>query len=220
MFHPFRTAFVTISLAATALAQPAVDRAILLDPKSPELNERAPDVFRARFETTRGDIVIEVHRDWSPLGADRFFNLVRGGYFDASKFFRVRAATWVQFGLNGDPKIAQAWREATFPDEPRKESNVRGTIAYAFAPGGLRATQMFINLQDNSATHDGEPFVPFGRVIEGMEAADAIYADYGDTAGGGIRGGQQAPLFEQGNAWLEKNFPQLDAIKRATIVKP
>jgi peptidyl-prolyl cis-trans isomerase A (cyclophilin A) len=220
MFHAFRAAFVTLTLAASTLAQPALDRALLLDPNSPELNERAPDVFRVRFETSRGDIVIEALRDWSPLGADRFYNLVRGGYFDESKFFRVRAATWVQFGLSGDPKVAQAWREATIADEPRKESNVRGTIAYAFAPGGLRATQMFINLKDNSATHDGEPFVPFGRVVEGIEAVDAIYAEYGDTAGGGIRGGQQAPLFEEGNAWLEKNFPKLDAIKRATIVEP
>jgi peptidyl-prolyl cis-trans isomerase A (cyclophilin A) len=205
-----------VAVAAFALAAP-LDRALLLNPKAPELNERAPEIFRARFETTRGNIVLEILRDWSPHGADRFYNLVRGGYFDDSKFFRIRKDTWVQFGVAGDPMVAQAWREATIPDEPRRQSNVRGTIAYAFAPGGLRATQMFINLRDNSATHDPEPFVPFGRVVEGLEVADALYADYGDDAGGGIRGGKQDFLFSEGNAWLERNFPKLDAIRRARI---
>jgi peptidyl-prolyl cis-trans isomerase A (cyclophilin A) len=205
-------------LAPRALAEAPLDRALLLNPQAPELNQQAPATFRALFETTRGDIVLEIHRDWSPHGADRFYNLVRGGYFDDSKFFRVRKGTWVQFGVAGDAQITRAWRQATIPDEPRRQSNVRGTIAYAFAPGGKRTTQMFINLRDNAATHDPEPFVPFGRVVEGMEVADALYADYGDEAGGGIRGGQQAPLFEEGNAWLERNFPKLDAIRRATIV--
>jgi cyclophilin family peptidyl-prolyl cis-trans isomerase len=208
-----------LAVAMRAFAEPPLDRALLLNPKAPELNERAPDTFRARFETSRGDIVLEIHRDWSPHGADRFYNLVRGGYFDESRFFRIRKGTWVQFGVAGDPKVAQAWREATIPDEPRLQSNVRGTIAYAFAPGGLRATQMFINLRDNSETHDPEPFVPFGRVVEGMEVADALYADYGDEAGGGIRGGKQDSLFNEGNAWLERNFPKLDGIRRATIVE-
>ena len=206
-------------IAQSAESAPPLDRAVLLNPQAPELNRRAPEVFRVRLDTTRGDIVLEIHRDWSPHGADRFYNLVRGGYYEDSKFFRVRKETWVQFGVSGDPTVAQAWREATIPDEPRRESNVRGTIAYAFAPGGRRATQVFINLRDNAATHDSEPFVPFGRVIEGIEAAEAIYAEYGDEAGGGIRGGKQAPLFEEGNAWLERNFPKLDAIRRATVVE-
>jgi cyclophilin family peptidyl-prolyl cis-trans isomerase len=205
------------AVAVRAVADRSLDRAMLLNPKAPELNEHAPETFRARFETTRGDIVLEIHRDWSPHGADRFYNLVRGGYFDDSRFFRIRKDTWVQFGVASDPKIAQAWREATIPDEPPRQSNVRGTIAYAFAPGGLRATQMFINLRDNSATHDPEQFVPFGRVVEGIDFADALYADYGDEAGGGIRGGKQDALFNEGNAWLERNFPKLDAIRRATI---
>ena len=213
-------AAIVFAGAQARSAEPTpVDRAMLLNPQAAELNQRAPDVFRVRLDTTRGDIVLEIHRDWSPRGADRYYNLVRGGYFDDSKFFRVRKDTWVQFGVSGDPAVAKAWRDATIPDEPRRESNVRGTIAYAFAPGGKRATQVFINLRDNSATHDSEPFVPFGRVVEGMEAADAIYADYGDEAGGGIRGGKQAPLFEEGNAWLERHFPKLDAIRRATVVK-
>lgn len=214
-------ACLTILLAlprGAPAAEPSLDRAALLNPQAPKVNEQAPATFRVRFDTTRGDIVLEIHRDWSPHGADRFYNLVRAGYYDNSKFFRVRKDTWVQFGVSGDPDIAKAWREATIPDDPRRESNVRGTIAYAFAPGGRRATQIFINLRDNSATHDPEPFVPFGRVVEGLDHADAIYADYGDNAGGGIRGGKQDALFNEGNAWLEKNFPKLDAIRSATII--
>jgi peptidyl-prolyl cis-trans isomerase A (cyclophilin A) len=208
-----------LAVATRAIAQPPLDRALLLNPKAPELNQQSPGAFRVRMKTTRGDIVLEIHREWSPYGADRFYNLVRGGYFDDSKFFRIRKDTWVQFGVAGDRRVARAWREATISDEPRRQSNVRGTIAYAFAPGGKRATQMFINLRDNSATHDPEPFVPFGRVIEGIEFADALYADYGDESGGGIRGGKQDPLFNEGNAWLERNFPKLDVIRRATIVE-
>jgi len=217
--RPLVFAAAALALVTSAFAEAPIDRALLLHPTAPELNQRAPETFRARFETTRGDIVLEIHRDWSPHGADRFYNLVRGAYFDNSKFFRVRKDTWVQFGVAGDPKVAQAWREAAIPDEPRRQSNVRGTIAYAFAPGGKRTTQMFINLRDNSGTHDPEPFVPFGRVVEGMEFADALYGDYGDESGGGIRGGKQDPLFNEGNAWLERNFPKLDGIRRATIVE-
>ena len=163
-------------------------------------------------------MVIEVHRDWSPHGADRFYNLVRAGYYDQVRFHRVRKDTWAQFGVNGDPKISKIWRTRTIPDDPRRESNQRGTIAYAFAVPNGRTTQVFINLRDNSATHDREPFVPFGRIIAGMEIADALNAEYGEAAGGGIRAGKQAPLFESGNTWLQQNFPRLDYIIRATIV--
>jgi cyclophilin family peptidyl-prolyl cis-trans isomerase len=193
--------------------------ALLLKPDAPEMNRRAPDQFRVRLDTNRGAIEIEVHRDWAPHGADRFYNLVRGGYYDDARFFRVMAGRWAQFGINGDPKISAAWRERTIPDDPRRESNVRGTIAFAFAVPNGRTTEVFINLRDNSGTHDAEPFVPFGKVIEGMEVADSLNAEYGESAGGGIRGGKQGPLFEQGNAWLEKNYPRLDFIRRATIEK-
>jgi homoserine O-acetyltransferase len=163
--------------------------------------------------------VIEVHRDWSQHGADRFYNLVQTGYYDGDRFFRVIRGRWVQFGINGDPKIASAWRTQTIPDDPRRKSNIRGTIAFAFAVPNGRATQVFINLRDNSATHDPEPFVPFGEVITGMDVADALNGEYGETSGSGIRAGKQEPLFKYGNAYLESHFPRLDCIRRAAVVE-
>ena len=189
----------------------------LLDPKSPEVNRPAPDLFKVRLNTSKGIILIEVHRDWAPYGADRFYNLVQAGYYDDDRFFRVIGGHWVQFGINGDPEVARAWRTNTIPDDPRRESNVRGTIAFAFAVPNGRATQVFINLRDNSATRDPESFVPFGKVIAGMEIADALNAEYGEAAGSGIRSGQQAPIFQNGNVYLESHFPRLDYIKRAVV---
>jgi peptidyl-prolyl cis-trans isomerase A (cyclophilin A) len=191
----------------------------LLKPDSPEMNRRAPQRFNARFETSKGVILIEVHRDWAPNGVDRFYNLVRAGYYDQVRFHRVIKERWAQFGVNGDPKVSNVWRTKTIDDDPRRESNVRGTIAYAFATPNGRTTQVFINLKDNSATHDAEPFAPFGRVIEGMDVVDKLNAEYGETAGGGIRAGKQGPLFEGGNAYLKRNFPRLDYIIRATVVE-
>jgi len=190
---------------------------LLLHPDAAELNRRAPDVFDVRMATSKGEIVIEVHRDWSPHGADHFYNLVRAGYYDDTRFFRVIQGRWAQFGINGDPKISTMWRGRTIPDDPRVESNTRGTVAFAFAVPNGRTTQVFINLKDNSATHDAE-FVPFGTIVRGVEAADALNAEYGESAGGGIRGGRQEPLFEQGNSYLQQKFPQLDRIVRARVV--
>jgi cyclophilin family peptidyl-prolyl cis-trans isomerase len=189
----------------------------LLHPESPEMNEQAPASFLVRLETTKGRIEIEVHRDWAPKGADRFYNLVRHGYYDGVRFHRVVAGRWAQFGINGDPRISTTWRERNLEDDPFVQSNRRGTIAYAFAVRNGRTTQVFFNLRDNSETHDLEPFVPFGRVVSGMDVVDALYSGYGETAGGGIRGGKQTPLFEKGNAYLDANFPRLDSIRRATI---
>jgi cyclophilin family peptidyl-prolyl cis-trans isomerase len=190
----------------------------LLTPDAPEMNRRAPDRFNAKFETSKGVILIEVHRDWAPNGVDRFYNLVQAGYYDQVRFHRVIEGRWAQFGVNGDPKVSNIWRSRTIPDDPRRESNVRGTVAYAFAVANGRTTQVFINLRDNSATHDKEPFAPFGKIIEGMDVADKFNAEYGESAGGGIRAGKQGPLFEEGNAYLERNFPRLDYIIRATVV--
>jgi cyclophilin family peptidyl-prolyl cis-trans isomerase len=191
-------------------------RRLLLNPDAPETN-RAPERFLVRLETSKGDMLMDVHRDWSPHGVDRFYNLVRAGYYDDARFFRVREGRWAQFGINGDPRISNAWRERTIPDDPRQLANTRGTVAFAFAVPNGRTTQVFINLTNNSATHDAEQFVPFGKIIKGMEVADALNAEYGESAGGGIRGGKQQPLFEQGNSYLLKNFPRLDFIRRATI---
>jgi peptidyl-prolyl cis-trans isomerase A (cyclophilin A) len=178
----------------------------------------APDKFCVRLETSKGDMLLELHRDWAPHGVDRFYELVKSEYYDGVKFHRVRAGTWAQFGINGDPKISKAWREKTIPDDPTGQSNVRGTVAFAFAVPNGRTTQLFINLRDNSATHDREPFVPIGKIVEGMEVADKLYADYGESAGGGIRGGKQQRLFDEGNAYLDREFPQLDSIRHATII--
>jgi homoserine O-acetyltransferase len=189
-----------------------------LRPGDAELQRHAPDVCHVRLETTKGTIVLETRRAWAPYGVDRFSNLVLAGYYDDAAVFRIRAGVWAQFGIHGDPAVAQTWRTATIPDDSRLLSNVRGTVSYAFKDPNGRTTQVFINLRDNSATLDAEPFVPFARVVEGMDVADALYTEYGERAGGGIRAGKQAPVFEGGNAYLRRYFPELDYIKRATIV--
>ncbi len=205
-------------LGAILSAQVAPDRQRLLTPTDPAFTAPAPAVSRVLLDTTKGPVVIEVIRAWAPLGADRFVNLVRHGFYDDARIFRVRPKTWVQFGIAGDAKVAQAWRPMTFADDPAVgQSNVRGTIAFAFAVPNGRTTQMFINLKDNSATHDKEPFVPFGRVVEGIETADAFYAEYGEGMGG-IRGGKQDPGFAEGNVFFDRVYPKLDRIKSATIV--
>jgi homoserine O-acetyltransferase len=208
-------ALALATVTATGVAQDT--RAILLQPDHPEFARRAPDVSRVRLDTSKGVIRIEMRRAWAPRGVDRFYNLVRHGYYDDTAVFRIRAGTWAQFGIHGKPAVAQAWRGATIADDPRVESNVRGTVAYAYKDRNGRTTQVFINLQDNSATHDIEPFVPFGKVIEGMSVADAWYADYAESAGGGIRAGKQDPVFLGGNAYLRREFPRLDYIRTATI---
>ena len=180
---------------------------------------QAPGRFVVQLETTKGNIVLECFRDWAPHGADRFYELVTSGYYDDAAIFRIRAKTWAQFGINGDPTVAQAWRGKTIPDDPFKEANVRGTVAFAWAVPNGRTTQVFINLRDNRETHDKEPFVPFGRVVEGMDVADKLFDEYGEAAGGGIRAGKQDPVFQGGNAYLRKNFPKLDYIKSARIIR-
>jgi homoserine O-acetyltransferase len=178
----------------------------------------APRDYKVRLDTSKGPIVIAVHRDWAPHGADRFYELVTSGYYDAARFFRIRAGTWAQFGIAADPAVAQAWRSRTIPDDPYVGvSNTRGTVAYAFKDPNGRTTQVFINLKDNAATHDREPFVVFGVVEEGMEVADKLYAEYGEAAGGGIRAGRQDPVFEGGNRYLNEKFPLLDYIKSAVV---
>jgi len=210
---------VVAGIGVRGAQQPPPGHSLLLTPDAPEMNQRAPDTFGVRLETSRGAIVMDARRAWGPRGADRFYNLVRAGYYDGNRFFRVIAPRWAQFGINGDPAIATRWRDRPFRDDPPVgQSNVRGTVAYAFAVPNGRTTQVFINLQDNSATHDQEPFVPFARVTEGMAAADALNAEYGESAGSGIRSGKQGPLFEGGNAYLAREFPRLDYIVRATIV--
>jgi peptidyl-prolyl cis-trans isomerase A (cyclophilin A) len=214
-----KTVAILCVTAGCAMVDSApVKHSSLLEPDARQMNRRAPEIFKVRLATSKGDIVIEVHRDWAPQGADRFYNLVCAGYYDDARFFRVIEGRWAQFGINGDPRVANVWRTCSVPDDPARESNVRGTVAFAFAVPNGRTTQVFINLRDNSATHDREPFVPFGRLIAGMEIADRLNAEYGESAGGGIRGGKQDPIFQGGNRYLEKHFPHLDYIKRATVI--
>jgi peptidyl-prolyl cis-trans isomerase A (cyclophilin A) len=210
-------AFVALLVAAGGVP-PGPDRARLLNPSDPEFTRPAPAVSTIRLDTNKGNIRLELRRQWSPHGVDRFYNLVRFGYFDGARFFRIRKATWAQFGINGDPEVARAWRFQTIPDDLRVLSNVRGSLAYAFKDPDGRTTQVFINLRDNRETHDVEPFVPFARITDGLEVADSLYADYGEAAGGGIRAGKQDPLFAGGNAFLMREFPKLDYIIRGVIV--
>lgn len=200
-------ASLSLVLALT-LAVPAPTAAV---------DERAPERFRVRLDTTKGPIVIDCTRAWAPLGADRFYTLVTSGYYDDSAFFRVVEGKWAQFGISGRPDVASAWRTRTIPDDPFRESNTRGTVAFAFAARHGRTTQVFINLVDNRATHDEEPFVPFGRIAEGMDVVDALYKGYGESALGGIRAGRQDPLFTRGNAYLKEQFPLLDYITTARV---
>ena len=179
----------------------------------------APEHFTVRLDTSKGPIMIAVHSDWAPIGAQRFYELVRSHYYDGARFFRIRAGTWAQFGIAGDPNVARKWRQKTIRDDEFEGiSNKRGTVAFAFKDPNGRTTQVFINLKDNAATHDKEPFVVFGEVVQGMDVADKFYAGYGEAAGGGIRAGRQDPVFDGGNKYLEKNFPRLDYIKTARVL--
>jgi cyclophilin family peptidyl-prolyl cis-trans isomerase len=200
--------FIALALAGCA--------SLLLNPHDPRLQARAPELFRVRFTTSQGDFVVEVHRSWAPIGADRFYNLVANGFFDDARFFRVRKDVFVQFGIPGDPRIAQAWRTATIPDDPPTQSNVRGTLAYAFTTANTRATQVFINLGDNRQ-FDPQGFAPFGVITSGMDVVDRLYSGYGETAGGGMRAGHQDALFNGGNAYLKWEFPRLDYIRKARL---
>jgi len=195
---------------------PRQDRSRLLEPDAPEFLAPAPERAIVRLDTSVGIVDIEVVRKWAPRGADRFVALVRHGYYDDNRFFRLRPGRWVQVGINGDPAIARAWREKTFRDDPFVQSNTRGTVAFAFAVPNGRSTQVFVNTSDNSATHDKEPFTPFGQVVAGMANVDRINAEHREGPGG-IRAGKQNPFFEGGNAWLLREFPRLDYIRRATL---
>jgi peptidyl-prolyl cis-trans isomerase A (cyclophilin A) len=181
---------------------------------------QSPPTFRVRLETSKGPIVIEVHRDWAPRAADRFYELVTARYFDDTRFFRVVKGQWAQFGINGNPAVATRWRTRTFPDEdpgPR-QSNTRGMVAFAFKDPGGRTTQVYIGLRDNS-DQDAQGFAPFGRVVQGMDVADALNSEYGETSGGGIRAGKQQPMFDGGNAYLDREFPRLDKLLHAVVMR-
>ena len=181
------------------------------------LREQAPPVYKAKFDTTKGAFVIEVHRDWAPNGADRFYNLVKNGFYDNVRFFRVITGFMVQFGIHGDPKVSAPWREAQLKDDPVKQSNKRGYITYAMAGPNTRTSQVFINFGDN-ASLDSQGFSPFGRIVTGMDVVDKLNAEYGEGGPRG-RGPDQSRMQMEGNAYLTKDFARLDYVKKATIEK-
>jgi cyclophilin family peptidyl-prolyl cis-trans isomerase len=189
----------------------------LLDSRHPVWRQAAPDSFRVAVETSQGTFVLEALRPWVPIGVDRFYNLVRSGFFDDSRFFRVRAGFISQFGIPGVPTIAAVWRHAEIPDDSVRRSNTRGLVSYAMTGPNTRTTQLFINLADNSRL-DAEGFAPIARVVEHMDVVDRLYAGYGESAGGGMRGGRQAPIFDGGNAYLDRAYPRLDRLIRATLL--
>ncbi|NOS71022.1 MAG: peptidylprolyl isomerase [Verrucomicrobia bacterium] len=182
-----------------------------------KLTEKAPETFKAQFDTTKGKFTIEVTRSLSPNGADRFYNLVRSGYFKDVAFFRVISGFMCQFGIHGDPSVSAKWREAAISDDPVKGNNARGAITFATAGPNTRTTQLFINFGDNSNL-DGMGFSPFGKVTEGMDVVDKINNEYGEGAPRG-RGPHQGRIQAEGNAYLKKDFPNLDYIKSATILQ-
>jgi peptidyl-prolyl cis-trans isomerase A (cyclophilin A) len=179
------------------------------------LNEQAPPVYRVDFSTSKGPFVVEVHRDWAPNGADRFYNLVKNGFYDDGRFFRVVENFMVQFGINGDPRVSAVWRNARIKDDPVRISNKRTFVTFATAGPNTRTTQVFISYGDNHNL-DGQGFAPFGQVVSGMEVVDSLYNGYGEGAPQGL-GPEQGKVQAEGNAYLARGFGKLDFIKKATI---
>ncbi|MGH7939984.1 MAG: peptidylprolyl isomerase [Limisphaerales bacterium] len=181
-----------------------------------KLTEKAPENFKAVFDTTKGKFTIEVTRSLAPNGADRFYNLAKSGYFTDNAFFRVVPGFMVQFGINGDPAISAKWHDADIPDDPIKGSNTRGTITFATAGPNTRTTQLFINFGNNTFL-DSQGFSPFGKVTDGMDVVDKINSEYGDGPPSGS-GPDQGRIQMEGNKYLKKDFPKLDYIKTVTVV--
>jgi peptidyl-prolyl cis-trans isomerase A (cyclophilin A) len=194
------------------LATPPTPPAALLKPAA--LTAKAPATYAVAFDTTKGKFVVTVHRSWAPRGADRFYNLVKAGFFNGDEFFRVDKGFVVQFGINGNPKVSAAWQTATIPDDPVKASNSIGKVTYAASSApNSRTTQVFINLGNNGGL-DAQGFAPFGSVTSGMNVVEKLYSGYADAPSNA-----QPQIQSQGNAFLKKHFPKLDSIIRARLVK-
>lgn len=184
--------------------------------ETPQMAKEAPGIYRVSFETTKGDFVVEVTREWAPRGADRFYELVGSGFYEGCRFFRVVPRFVAQFGINGDPSVSQLWSQTIIPDDPVRESNKKGTLSYAMSGPATRTTQVFINLADNTRL-DSLGFAPFGRVVSGMEVVEQLFKGYGDAPPQGV-GPAQERIQREGNQYLERYFPRLDYIKRAVIL--
>jgi cyclophilin family peptidyl-prolyl cis-trans isomerase len=209
-------AALAVPVSAWAQAGAAADaKAKLKTPAA--LTEKAPDTFKAKFDTTKGPFVITVHRSWAPAGADRFYNLVKNGFYDDCRFFRVLDDFMAQVGMNGNPAIQSVWDASRLKDDPVTQSNKRTFVSFATAGPNTRTTQFFINFKDNSSL-DKMGFAPFGEVTEGMDVVDKLYSGYGEGAPRG-RGPDQSKIRAEGNTYLAKDFPKLDTIKKATVDK-
>jgi peptidyl-prolyl cis-trans isomerase A (cyclophilin A) len=176
------------------------------------LHAKAPDVYEVKFTTTKGDVVVQVTRAWAPLGADRFYNLVKHGFFTDAAFFRVVPGFIIQFGLSASPAVNKVWQSANIKDDPVTQSNKPGYLTFATAGPNTRTTQLFINFGSNTFL-DNQGFAPFGQVTSGMDVVQQLYSGYGESP-------DQGSIQSQGKAYLEKNFPQLDVIKTATVISP
>jgi peptidyl-prolyl cis-trans isomerase A (cyclophilin A) len=174
------------------------------------LTEQAPATFSAAFDTSKGRFVVEVHREWAPRGADRFYNLVKSGFFNDVRFFRVIGGQLAQFGMHGDPAVQEAWRDAEIPDDPVRHGNTRGSVSFASRGPNTRTTQLFINLRDNSG-YDRLGFSPFAEVVSGMDVVDRLYSEYEERP-------EQPLIDEEGNAYLTREFPNLDYVQKAVLV--
>jgi homoserine O-acetyltransferase len=204
--------------ASNGVSNSSQDReTLLLNPAHPEWRAPAPAVSHLRFETTKGVFVLELVREQGPIGADRLYNLARLGYYDDTRVHRVNRNYIAQFGLHGNPAVNAAWKEQYLPDDPPRSGNTRGT--FAFAMKGMpktRNTQVYINLADNPRS-DAEAFTMLGRVVEGMSVLDSLYSGYGENSGSGVRQGRQGPLEMGGNAYMDREFPLLDRIRRVAV---
>lgn len=205
LFLSFRRAFVGLTLLGGLHAASAQRAA-----------PRSPPKWFATVETTKGRFVLEIDRDWAPLGADHFLELIRAGFYDDSRFTRVVPKFIMQFGVAGDSAKNARWSTATIPDDSVRHSNVEGTFAFAMRGPNDRTTQLFISVVDNSRL-DAQGFAPLGRVVEGMDVVKAIYSGYGENSGGGVRAGHQAPLMNGGNAYVDREFPKLDHLIKITV---
>ncbi len=212
---------VLAALGAVALLSTSCKKSDspVANPPAGALNEHAPDTVRVRFETTKGPFVVEAYRAWAPNGVDRFYQLVKMGFYNDTRFYRVIPGFMAQFGLSGDPGVTAAWQDRSIPDDPVIHSNARGTVTFAAksAPNS-RTTQLFISFRDNGNL-DAIGFAPIGQVTEGMAVVDSLYGGYGESAPEG-QGPDQLRALAQGNAYLDAGFPKLDHITKATLVTP
>ncbi len=207
-----------IAGASVAISiQPDQRTLALHDPRLPFWAQPGPSEYQVKMETTKGAVILQVTREFAPKGADRFYHLVDAGFYDDSRFFRVITGRFAQFGIPGDPSIGKIWRTQTFADDPVRARNVRGTFAFAMTGPNARTTQIYINTT-NQPRQDAMGFAAFGKVVQGMDVIDHLYSGYGETSGGGMRAGHQSKLFEEGNPYLDREFPLLDKLLRCELL--